>query len=126
VLHLPIAASAETQHGLHPVIEQAVLLAASATAREEAAMQQRAGDAERRPTRCNAPARAARSASTLAGGHAAELHEQVADLSVLAERYAALEFSEQDAKYQMQRSYNARRGKRRYDATLARGESPEG
>lgn len=38
VVHLPIAALAEQQNSLHPKIEQAVLLAASARAREEATM----------------------------------------------------------------------------------------
>jgi Ca-activated chloride channel homolog len=127
VVHLPIAASAEQQGTLHPEIEQAVLLAASAKAREEAAMLQRSGDAERAADTMQRASRQLRERiEALPEAMQAELHEQVADLSVLAERYATLECSEQDAKYQMQRSYNARRGKRRYDATLARRESPEG
>jgi hypothetical protein len=51
---------------------------------------------------------------------AAELQLQVRDLDALAERYAQREFSEIEAKYQMQRSYNARRGKKRNDDTLRR------
>jgi Ca-activated chloride channel homolog len=126
VLHLPIAASAETQHGLHPVIEQAVLLAAAARAREEAAMQQRAGEAEQAAdTMRTASAMLREGLDHLPDALRTDVQEQAHDLSVLAEQYAAAEFSEQDAKYQMQRSYNARRGKRRYDASLSRGEPPE-
>lgn len=123
VVHLPIAASMEHQGSLHPEIEQAVLLAVGARAREQAATMQRAGDADRAAETMQRASEMLRDRlAALPEAMHAELHEQVADLSALAERYATLECSEQDAKYQMQRSYNTRRGKRRYDATLARGE----
>jgi hypothetical protein len=48
------------------------------------------------------------------------LQSQVRDLNALAERYEQRDFSETEAKYQMQRSYNARRGKRQYDDVLKR------
>jgi len=124
VVHLPIAASAEQQNSLHPEIEQAVLLAMSARAREEATMLQRAGEAERAAETMQRASHELRERiDALPEAMRAELDEQVADLSTLAERYATLECSELDAKYQMQRSYNTRRGKRRYDGTIARRET---
>jgi len=127
VLHLPIAAAADTQHSMQPEIEQAVLLAAAARAREEAAMLQRAGEAaQAADTMRRASERLRERVASLPDPLRAELQEQAQDLSALAERYALDEFSEQDAKYQMQRSYNTRRGKTRYDASLSRGETPDG
>ena len=49
-----------------------------------------------------------------------ELQAQAQDLQGLAERYERRTFSEVEAKYQMQRSYNARRGKKRNDGMLRR------
>ena len=49
-----------------------------------------------------------------------ELQLQARDLNALAERYEQRDFSEMEAKYQMQRSYNTRRGKKRNDGTLNR------
>jgi Ca-activated chloride channel homolog len=126
VVHLPIAASAAEQNSLHPEIEQAVLLALGARAREEAATLQRAGEAERAAETMQRASHVLRGRiEALPESLQSALHEQVADLSALADRYATFEGTEQDAKYQMQRSYNTRRGKRRYDTTLSRNETPD-
>ena len=42
------------------------------------------------------------------------------EFDTLAEQYSQRTFSELEAKYQMQRSYNARRGKQSYDEKLRR------
>ena len=52
------------------------------------------------------------------------LAEQVSDLADMADRFVAEEVSEQDAKYMAQRAYNAHRGKRAYEAKLARRSQP--
>jgi Ca-activated chloride channel family protein len=118
---LGVAASLETQSTLVPAVELAVLLARAAKAREDAAHRQRVGDAD--------GARAAmRDVSSLLScnalmqhpGFADELQAQVRDLDALAAQYEEHDFSEADAKYQMQRSYNARRGKSAYDDVLKR------
>lgn len=126
VLHLPIAASADTQHTLHPEIERAVLLAAAAHAREEAATLQRVGEgAQAAETMRRASERLRERLAQLPEALRPDVQEQARDLSALGEQYAAGAFSEQDAKYQMQRSYNTRRGKQGYDAVLSRVDPPE-
>jgi hypothetical protein len=42
------------------------------------------------------------------------------EFDTLAEQYSRRTFSELEAKYQMQRSYNTRRGKQSYDEKLRR------
>jgi Ca-activated chloride channel family protein len=118
---LGVAASLETQSTLVPAVEHAVLLARAAKAREDAASRQREGDAEgARQFMLRASLDLSSSALMEDPDMAAELQLQVRDLDALAERYAQREFSEIEAKYQMQRSYNARRGKKRNDDTLRR------
>ncbi len=118
---LGVAASLETQSTLVPAVEHAVLLARAAKAREEAARRQREGDADG-AQQVMQMASDALSSSALAedSSFAEELQAQVRDLDGLAERYEQRAFSEVDAKYQMQRSYNARRGKKHYDNVLQR------
>ncbi len=118
---LGVAASLETQSTLVPAVEHAVLLARAAKAREDAASRQREGDAEgAREFMLRASLDLSSSALMEDPDMAAELQLQVRDLNALAERYEQREFSEIEAKYQMQRSYNARRGKKRNDGTLRR------
>lgn len=124
---LGVAASLETQSTLVPAVEHAVLLARAAKAREEAARRQRDGDADgaQQIMMC---------ASNLLSSNALaensqfsdELQSQVRDLDGLADRYQHRDFSEVEAKYQMQRSYNTRRGKKQYDNVLKREPSPRG
>lgn len=120
-VHLPLSATLDGQNRLVPEVERAVLLARAARAREEATRRQRDGDAhgaeEAMTFACQAIL-----GSPLAQEEqfAEELSEQAADLTMLAEQYARHEFSERDAKYQMQRSYNQKRGKLGYDKTLSR------
>jgi Ca-activated chloride channel family protein len=118
---LGVAASLETQSTLVPAVEHAVLLACAAKAREEAARCQRAGDAPGARA-CMRRASESLTSSVLMEdpGMATALQAQVRDLNALAERYEQHEFSEVEAKYQMQRSYNARRGKSTYDDLLKR------
>ena len=118
---LGVAASLETQSTLVPEVEHAVLLARAAKAREEAARLQREGDAEgAQQFMLRASASLSSSALMEDPGMAEELQSQVRDLNALAERYEQRDFSEMEAKYQMQRSYNTRRGKKRNDGTLNR------
>ncbi len=120
---LGVAASLETQSTLVPAVEHAVLLARAAKAREEAARRQREGDAEgAREFMLRASLDLSSSALMEDPDMAVELQLQVRDLNALAERYEQREFSEIEAKYQMQRSYNTRRGKKRNDGTLRREE----
>ena len=118
---LGVAASLETQSTLVPAVEHAVLLARAAKAREEAARRQRDGDADgaEQMMRC-ASNQLAESALTNDPAFAEEIRSQVRDLEALAERYEQRDFSEAEAKYQMQRSYNTRRGKKTYDDVLKR------
>lgn len=120
-VHLPLSMTFGEQCRLQPEIEHAVLLARAAKAREEAARRQRAGDAHGAHEAMVAASQAIRE-SPLAEDEcfAAELAEQAGDLTQLAEQYASHEFSERDAKYQMQRSYNQKRGKQSNDRTLSR------
>ena len=78
-----------------PEVERAIVMARSAKAREAAAREQRQGNAE------------------------------AADLAQMEARYRDGDYSERDAKYQMQRTHNARRGKGNYDAKLRRGPTGE-
>lgn len=118
---LGVAASLETQATLVPEVEHAVLLAHAAKAREEAARRQRNGDADG-AQQVMQMASQALSSNVFAenSSFAEELHAQVRDLDGLAERYERRAFTEVEAKYQMQRSYNARRGKKQNDNTLKR------
>lgn len=118
---LGVAASLETQSTLVPAVEQAVLLARAAKAREEAARRQREGDADgAEHSMMRASFELASSALMEDPAMADELQAQVRDLDSLAERYGTRTFSEVEAKYQMQRSYNARRGKKQNDNMLKR------
>ncbi len=118
---LGVAASLETQSTLVPAVEHAVLLARAAKAREEAARRQRGGGADGAQAAMRVVASSLKmSALQEHPEFADELQAQVRDLDGLAERYASQEFSEVDAKYQMQRSYNTRRGKKQNDNMLKR------
>jgi Ca-activated chloride channel family protein len=118
-VHLPIASSLEGQQHMDPDVEFAVLLARGASAREEAASLQRSGRAReaaqlmRQMNDMQIPTFIPRDKQEVLEQHAREFGE-------LAARYESGEYSELDAKYQMQRSYNARRGKANYDETLRR------
>jgi hypothetical protein len=124
VVHLPLSATLDGQNRLQPEVEHAVLLARTAKAREEAARRQREGDATG-AQEAMLSAQQCLSASSLTSdvAFAEELAEHAADLAKLAEQYASHTFSERDAKYQMQRSYNQKRGKLGYDKALTRRRS---
>lgn len=118
---LGVAASLDVQSSLVPAVEHAVLLARAAKAREEAATHQRQGDAvAAQQVMVTASAALSESPLSLDERFAGELMAQVQDLNGLAQQYEQRNFSEVDAKYQMQRSYNARRGKKQYDDVLKR------
>ena len=118
---LGVAASLETQSSLVPAVEHAVLLARAAKAREEAARRQREGDADGAQAVMQVMSVSLQSSALVNdpdfGG---ELQAQAQDLQGLAERYERRAFSEVEAKYQMQRSYNTRRGKKQNDQLLRR------
>ena len=122
---LPIAATLDGQALMVPEVERAVLMARSARAREEAARRQREGDGDQAAFLMRS-ARESIASSALAEDQAfaGELLLASADLARLEEQYREGQFSERDAKYQMQRSYNERRGKRAYDGRLRRGQDP--
>ena len=118
---LGVAASLETQSSLVPAVEHAVLLARAARAREEAARRQREGDADGAQEVMQMMSVSLQSSALVNDPNfGGELQAQAQDLQGLAERYERRTFSEVEAKYQMQRSYNARRGKKRNDGTLRR------
>jgi hypothetical protein len=118
---LGVAASLETQSSLVPAVEHAVLLARAAKAREEAARRQREGDADGAQAVMHVMSVSLQSSALVNDpDFGDELQAQAQDLQGLAERYESRAFSEVEAKYQMQRSYNARRGKKRNDGTLRR------
>ena len=118
---LGVAASLETQSTLVPAVEHAVLLAHAAKAREEAARRQREGDADGAQEVMHMMSLSLQSSALVDDPNFGdELQAQAQDLQGLAERYERRTFSEVEAKYQMQRSYNARRGKKRNDGMLRR------
>ncbi len=118
---LGVAASLETQSTLLPELEHAVLLARAAKAREAAARLQRDGDADGAQQVMESASQLLRE-SDLEGAPelASEVMMLVQDLDSLALRYEQRDFGELEAKYQMQRSYNARRGKKQNDNMLKR------
>lgn len=120
-MHLPVASSMEGQQSLLPEIEHAVLLANTARAREDAARLQREGNA----AAAEVVMRNARNnmlESPVASDikYSSRVNYEADDLAQLADQYQQGTFSEMDAKYQMQRSYNARRGKEQYNESLRR------
>ena len=121
VLSMPIAATLDGQSLMVPEVERAILMARSAKAREEAARRQRDGDAlEAASLMSRAVDDISSSVLLREPAYANELLRTSADLVRLEEKYREGGYSELDAKYQMQRSYNERRGKRRYDSQLQR------
>lgn len=120
-LTLPIAATAAMQTLVVPEVEAAVLLARTAKHREEAARAQREGDSHRAWDTMREAREVLESSLMLHDpAYAAELQQQVADLELLEAQYRRGELHERDAKYQMQRAYNLKRGKRKYDGQLNR------
>jgi Ca-activated chloride channel homolog len=120
-IQLPLAASLDEQHRMEPEVERAVLLARAAKAREDAVRQQREGDVQAAEQSMLAAYSAIVGSPLMENeAYAAELHEQATDMMALAKQYRANTFSELEAKYQLQRSYNARRGKRSNDELIRR------
>ncbi len=121
VMVLPLAASLAAQSTMHPDIERAVVLARIAKAREVAAQRQRDGDVDGAAAEMDlAAAVIASSPLSLVPEYAEELLAHATDLTSLGDRYRTRRHSELDAKYQMQRSYNAKRGKQHYDEIISR------
>jgi len=120
VSHLPIASSLEGQQQMVPEIEMAVLLAHAARAREEAARLQRAGEADSAEQIMREASAQFRKSAECASMDSTLLLRDAEEFDTLAEQYSQRTFSELEAKYQMQRSYNARRGKQSYDEKLRR------
>ena len=118
---LGVAATLEGQSSMVPAVEHAILLARAAQAREEAARHQRAGDAVRAQALMQGMSDSLASSPLAADAEFShDLLSQASDLRALGMRYGEGEFGEMEAKYQMQRSHNARRGKRQYDQRLSR------
>lgn len=121
VSHLPIASSMDGQQHMEPEIEMAVLLAHAAKAREEAARLQREGEAEAAERIMRAASLELRASPEYQSPTAGlALQRDAEEFDALADQYARGAFSEMEAKYQMQRSYNTRRGKQGYDEKLRR------
>ena len=124
VSHVPVASLMEGQHYIEPEIERAVLLAHAAKAREAAAQLQRAGEAEAAGRVMRAASEALRASPEYRlPSEGLALRHHAEEFDALAEQYARGAFSEMEAKYQMQRSYNTRRGKLGYDELLRRKRS---
>lgn len=120
-VHMPIASSLEGQQHLEPDVEYAVLLARTAKAREEAARRQRDGEAREAEALMRSAERDMLASPVFSNEKfTANLQENVHDVSAMAEKYREGTYSELDAKYQMQRTYNQRRGKQAYDEKLRR------
>lgn len=120
-VHLPIASTLEGQQRLEPDVESAVLLARAAKAREEAAQRQRNGEAHIAESLMREHSAKLASSPLYAHPEFAEQFEaNVSDLAGLAKKYQQGTFDELDAKYQLQRTYNQRRGKHKYDEQLRR------
>jgi Ca-activated chloride channel family protein len=120
-LSLPIAASLDGQSLMVPDVERAIVLAHAAKAREAAAREQRDGNAEH-AAHVMYEAQQLLVASPLYANEAFadELQAESRDLAKMEARYREARFSERDAKYQLQRTHNQRRGKAGYDAKLRR------
>jgi Ca-activated chloride channel homolog len=126
-MHLPVASTMQGQQSMVPEIEHAVLLANTAKAREDAARLQRDGNA----AAAEQVMRKARNSllESPVASHAIysqRMSTEAEDLAQLADQYQQGTFSELDAKYQMQRSYNTRRGKAQYNETLRRKNLDDG
>jgi Ca-activated chloride channel family protein len=120
-LTLPIAATAAMQTLVVPEVEAAVLMARTARHREAAAGAQRRGDSQHARDTMRQARQVLESSPLLhEPEHAAQLQQQLADLEAMEGLYQRGELHERDAKYQMQRAYNMKRGKRRYDDQLNR------
>lgn len=121
VSHVPVASPLEGPQHLEQEIERAVLLAHAAKAREAAAQLQRVGDAEAARNVMRAASEALRASPEYQSpAEGLALRRDAEEFDALAEQYAHGAFSELEAKYQMQRSYNTRRGKQGYDEKLRR------
>jgi hypothetical protein len=121
-LSLPIAATLDGQALVVPEVERAIVMARTAKAREDAAREQRAGNAVHAANIMHSAMDALTSSSLISEpAFAADVLAESEDLARLEAQYRRGEFSELDAKYQMQRSYNEKRGSRKYDAKLRRG-----
>ena len=121
-LALPIAATLDGQAHMVPEVERAIVMARSAKARESAAREQRHGNAEAAAQLMH-DAQQGLVSSPIYGdvAFASEMQAESADLAQMETRYRDGDYSELDAKYQLQRTHNARRGKGNYDAKLRRG-----
>lgn len=116
VTHLTAAGHAE------PAVRREMLLLQAARAREDALRMRDDGD-------LGGAARMLRDVSAVlasapaeyVGELAPDLEEQAADLADMADRFAAADVGEADAKYLAQRAYNVHRGKRVYEEKLSRG-----
>jgi Ca-activated chloride channel homolog len=101
-----------------PEVRTELLLLAAARAREEAVRRERDGDID-------GASGVLREAYMMIGdapaAYSAGLDEQVADLVAMSSALEADGWNESDRKYNVQRAYNARRGKSSYEEKLRRG-----
>lgn len=120
-ISLPIAATLNGQSKMVPEVERAIILAHAARAREAAAREQRDGNADGAAQVMSDAQLLLESSPLYANGaFAPELRAESSDLAEMEARYREARFSERDAKYQLQRTHNQRRGKATYDAKLRR------
>ncbi len=125
-LALPIAATLDGQAHMVPEVERAIVMARSAKAREAAAREQRQGNADAAAQHMQDAQQWILSSPAYSDvAFASEMLAESADLAQMEARYRDGDYSERDAKYQMQRTHNARRGKGNYDAKLRRGPTGE-
>ena len=117
---LPIAATLAGAGMQEPVIEREVLLSQAAQARAAAAELVRVGEHEA-ATRRLRETRESLESSPMAD----ELRTELRDLEQLERKAMRERLDEGDARYLMQKAYNARRGKRSYDAAFTRPRSEE-
>lgn len=114
---LPVAATLEGAGQQSPVIQREVLVSQAAQARAAAAELVRRGEVEEATSRLR-EVRSVMEQSPFGG----EMGEELRDLESLAEKFENESATESDARYMVQKAYNAQRGKREYDAGFTRRE----
>jgi hypothetical protein len=116
----PIISRLTSAGHAEPEVRREMLLLDAAKVREEALRMRDDGDLGGAAAALREMATALSASPAACGDLGSALREQADDLADMAARFDAETVSEEDAKYLAQRAYNAHRGKRLYEAKLAR------
>lgn len=118
VVTVPIRSPLSASGHRDPVVQEELLLAKTARARDESLRRREGGDMDGASHVLRAMATELRAC---APAESSLLGEQLGDLEAMALRLEEESFDAADAKYVAQRAYNAHRGKRAYEDKLRRG-----